>query len=1005
MPAPQTARACRTALVLLLAAAARADESGEPGLPFTRFYSYEEIGNASRGMRLGFDPLGRIAMTRGGSCIVLNDTTWMDIADRDGDGAVMQRLAFGPDGEAYFGAFGLWGRSRMSAGRLEPVTVIPADAPRWARQTNFSEIIATAGSAWFAGFNGIVHWDRRTDRHAYYEISGINRIFLLGGLLHYSSPSVGIGVLDPDTHTARLLRPPLPAGVEIDQAADYDGTRVLTSDTAGLLRFFDGHAFTPFPGLLGERTQGRVNALARLPDGNVAVAVNGAGLYVVAPSGRLLLALTTPEYHRVTDLAAREAGVLWLVNENGIEKILYHSPLTSFGQRQGLPLSWPQVERWNGRIVVASGGQLYVMVAGRPGETTRFEPMADQPAPGVWAVATSGDDLLIGTKQTLYARSPGGDFEPVLTGFDIARLVEVHGTVYALGNTEIAALRRIDGRWQECAPRVPGPGYPLVVHGTNHAAWMELGPNRAARVRLRDGRIDVRVFEDFPWRKPRWINIGWAGDLVGLTSLPEGRLYFDERTETFVEQPELGRLLDQAPFMVNRFRQDDEGTIWATHDDGLITLRLQDGRQVVDATTFGRINDRFPFARLLAGNDLWLVTGQSLYHVNRAFRAPARPALRPVLVSLTSGHDNRELLTRPGQAGELPPLAYENNSLVFRFFADSYAWRHPPHYEFILHRGGESRTVVGNGSLLTLTDLREGSYRLEAALDGTPGPAGAPLTVAFTIAAPWYRSGYAYALYALGATGLVAGLIRWSTHRSRHENLALEKLVAERTEELRAAMRKLNEETRNAATLAERDRLAGEIHDSLQQGLSGLMLQLDATLKLPDLADDVRSRLLVARNMVSFTRHEVQHAVWDMETPLLEGTELGDALRKLTTLIGPGAARMQVEITGRPLEISPAVKHHLLRIAQEAITNAVRHAAAHTITLTLAYAGDGVRLEVKDDGNGFVPGKVLADGIGHFGLRGLGGRAGKIGGHLQILSAPGQGTTVRVTVQLLQPAI
>ena len=229
-------------------------------------------------------------------------------------------------------------------------------------------------------------------------------------------------------------------------------------------------------------------------------------------------------------------------------------------------------------------------------------------------------------------------------------------------------------------------------------------------------------------------------------------------------------------------------------------------------------------------------------------------------------------------------------------------------------------------------------------------------------------------------------------------NVILENLVSHRTDELRVTMQQLNEETRNAATLAERGRLAGEIHDSLQQGLSGLMLHLDATLKLANLPEDVRARLGTARNMVSFTRHEVQHAVWDMETPMLEGTELGEALGKLAALISPGDAQVKVTVTGQPVELPSATKHHLLRIAQEAITNAVRHASARTIAINLAYGVDNISLSITDDGCGFVPSVAHASGIGHFGLRGLRGRAGKINGDLQIDSAPGRGTTVSVTV-------
>ena len=806
------------------AGGAEAETGGELGLPFTRFYSFEEIGNASRGMRLGFDPLGRIAVTRAGSCIVLNDTAWIDIADREGNGTVMQRLVFGPDGDAYYGAFGAWGLAGMHAGRLRPQSLVTAGAPKWALNSNFNEIVVMDSGICFASLNGVIHWDRRTGRQTYFEIPGISRVFPIGNRLFVASYLRGLCVVDVPGESVRKIREPAPDGAEVDQAIAFDDTRVLTTNIAGLLRFFDGRDFTPFPGPLGEQPLGRVSALTRMADGNIAVAVSGVGVHLVSPAGRILSALTTPDYHRVTDLAARENGVLWIVNENGIEKILYNSPLTVFGQRQGLPLSWPQLVRWNGRIVVASGGRLYHTVAGRAGETTRFQLMPDQPAGGVWAIATAGQDLLIGTYQGLHVRGPEDGFAPVLTGFDVARLVHVDGTVYVLGVAEIAVLRRRDGRWTECAPRVPGLGYPLVVHGTNHAAWIELGPNRAARVHLRDGRLHVRLFEDFPWKTPRWINVGWAGDTVALTALPDGRIYFDEKTGTLIPPPDLGRLLDQAPFLVNRFRQDSEGTIWATHDEGLLTLRVQDGRPVFDATTYGKINDRFPLAHLLADGDLWLVTGQSLYHLNRNFAALPRPVYEPMLVSLTNGRTNRELLDRPGLPSTLPVLPHEDNSLVLRFFSGSYATRQPPAYEFRLHRGSENWVVVGNGSLLTLTNLREGRYRLEAALAGPRSPAGPPLAFTFEIAPPWYRTRSAYVLYALGVIGAVAGLMWWSAHRSHRQYVALERLVADRTNELRATMRQLNDETRNAATLAERDRLAGEIHDSLQQGLSGLML-------------------------------------------------------------------------------------------------------------------------------------------------------------------------------------
>jgi signal transduction histidine kinase len=306
--------------------------------------------------------------------------------------------------------------------------------------------------------------------------------------------------------------------------------------------------------------------------------------------------------------------------------------------------------------------------------------------------------------------------------------------------------------------------------------------------------------------------------------------------------------------------------------------------------------------------------------------------------------------------------------------------------------------------LFTLHDLKEGSYRLTARLVDDHGHPPEPVTVEFTLAPPWHRSPLAYVGYVIGTLVAGFGLFFWAIRHTRSRNAFLEQQVRERTAELRSTMILLNDEARNAATLAERNRLAGEIHDSLQQGLSGLMLQLDATLKVPDLTQDVRSKLTVARNMVSFTRHEVQRAVWDLESPLLENADLSEALRKMAGVISSGTPRVEIRTSGTTTELEPAAEHQLLRIAQEAITNAVRHGHARKIFVHLEYSAAEVSLEIFDDGCGFNPKEVFAAGLGHFGLRGLRTRASKINADLQIISAPNRGTTVRVVIPIAAPA-
>jgi signal transduction histidine kinase len=977
----------------------------ELGLPSTRSYSFDEIGEVARGAQLDFDALGRIVVFRAGACVVLNDTTWLEIADRSPGAPQMEYVALDGANDGFYGALGAWGLVRMENGLLRPVALAPASAPKWVETANFSQAVPLADGVCFVSMSGFVYWERATGRQSFHEIDGVSSAFRLGESLYLSTHAHDLYRFDPAQRTVSSLPRPTIPGEVIDQVTAFDATQVLLSGSDGRLALFDGVRFTPFPGLLGRQPLGRITAMCRLTEGNFAVAISGAGVYLAATDGRILTSLTTPEYHRVTEMAARENGVLWIVTENGVEKILYNSALTSFGQRQGLPLSWPQLVRWRGRIVVASGGRLYEAITGPRGDTTRFQLMPGQPEAAIWGLATDGSDLLIGTNQGVSVRTETGGFELVVPGIDVGRIAGVGDTFLVLGAREIAAVRRVDGRWTEAAPRVPGVGYPFIAHATARAAWLELGPGRVARAALRGDRLHVQLLDRFPWPESRWINVGWIGDTVTLSNVPGGRLYFDERTETFVERPELNRLLDAAPYPVLRVRQDGTGTIWAMHERGVFTIREFDGRPVFDTATYGVSDVRFPVGLILPDDDVWLLGGQSLHHVNRQFATSARSPYQPVLVSLIDGRSGRELLERPGAPAAPATFTHEQNSLVLRFFAGSYAGRQPPAYEYHLTRDGERHIAVGTRSLLALTDLREGRYRLDVRLTSANTTLGPPLAIDFRIEPPWFRTWYAYAGYGAALAAILYGLLRWGTHRARSQTVALEQLVAARTNELRDAMQRLNDEARQSATLAERNRLAGEIHDSVQQGLSGLMLQLDATLKLADLPPGVRDRLHIARNMVSFTRHEVQHAVWDMESPILEGTELGEALRKIAALIEPGPAQMEVLVRGTPVDLPSAVKHHLLRIGQEAMTNAVRHAAARTITITVAYEPAGVTLRVADDGNGFVPQAVLSGGFGQFGLRGLRGRAEKIGGHLQIQSTPGQGTTVSVSVATAVPVL
>jgi signal transduction histidine kinase len=255
---------------------------------------------------------------------------------------------------------------------------------------------------------------------------------------------------------------------------------------------------------------------------------------------------------------------------------------------------------------------------------------------------------------------------------------------------------------------------------------------------------------------------------------------------------------------------------------------------------------------------------------------------------------------------------------------------------------------------------------------------------------PWWN--WKYTVATCGVTlGVFVGAVIWiRTLRQR---------VEERTHELRETMGKLERETKISATLAERDRLAGEIHDSIEQGLSAIMMQLATAERLTDQPEEIKRYVIMAKNMASFSRTEVQHAVWDMQSPLLENADLPRALRRVAREISSDdTPRVEVEISGTVFPLPSATEHHLLRIAQEAITNAVKHGNPKTIFLALKYESDRVTLTVQDDGAGFDLETVSTE-RGHFGLQGMRSRAQKLDADLILKSKPGAGTSLKIMVR------
>ncbi|HSU52453.1 MAG TPA: histidine kinase [Candidatus Dormibacteraeota bacterium] len=231
----------------------------------------------------------------------------------------------------------------------------------------------------------------------------------------------------------------------------------------------------------------------------------------------------------------------------------------------------------------------------------------------------------------------------------------------------------------------------------------------------------------------------------------------------------------------------------------------------------------------------------------------------------------------------------------------------------------------------------------------------------------------------------------------------LEERVKERTAQLKFQITaRKDSELEFKAVLTERTRLAQELHDTLEQTLTGIALQLDTTSKLfepkPKTANE---HLELARELVAQGQVDVRRSVWDLRSRALEQFTLPGALLASSKQLSDGTnIRFEVMAKGRVRPLSETVEENLLRIAQEAMTNIVKHSQATSAEIELDYGPKSVGLRIKDNGRGFEQQQTSGPESGHFGLLGITERAKRLGAELSIGSVPGKGTSIRVQVAL-----
>jgi signal transduction histidine kinase len=244
------------------------------------------------------------------------------------------------------------------------------------------------------------------------------------------------------------------------------------------------------------------------------------------------------------------------------------------------------------------------------------------------------------------------------------------------------------------------------------------------------------------------------------------------------------------------------------------------------------------------------------------------------------------------------------------------------------------------------------------------------------------------------ALGIVIFTVMFSYAFSRWMVRVIEQSLerAELISQLESTRAELAAAHHEAGVLAERHRLAGEIHDTLAQGFTSIVTLLQAAgTSLPPGADAARRHVDLALATARENLAEARTLVGALSPAPLESGSLAEAVRRVADATGAEVGvQVRSEVTGTARRLPMGTEVVLLRVCQEALANVRKHAAAHQVAVRLSYADGAARLTIVDDGAGFDP-ELITTG---YGLRGMRDRVAQVGGTIQVTSAPGTGTQV-----------
>jgi K+-sensing histidine kinase KdpD/CheY-like chemotaxis protein len=639
------------------------------------------------------------------------------------------------------------------------------------------------------------------------------------------------------------------------------------------LYLFDGETFQPFVSEASPLLKsGTLYKGVKTNDGYYALSTTGKGLVVIDAKGKIIRQINRDvglQDESVYAVYADSRGMLWLALDNGISRVETASPMTQFTNQAGINTATLAIQRFNGNLFLGTTNGLLKF----NGAVAKFENVPGVPPNQTFALVKDGNTLLVpndglfsiqNNKVQQLQQSVGGDMQ--LAGILVSK--KYPQILYGGATSGVKIFLRTASGWK-FAGQVPNLDDQVWTFSENKDGTVWVGTQSSLVYRItpsfnekQEPVINKFSVEKFGKEQGFSSALGAVYKIKGESWFPaDSFIYkFDEKQKRFVKDTTFGNFKNGGGKDEFFMAEDKAGRVWVRMGkETTIATPQPNGKYRLDKTSLLPINDRsISFIYPEDNGIVWICTTDGLVRFDEKIEKNYDASFKTIVRHITAGSEILNTNTADSNYTS-PSIPFNKSSLRFEYAAPFFEQEDKTQYQTWLEGFETDWSGWDNNSYKEYTNLPDGQYKFHVRALNIYQKQSEEAVYAFTVLPPWWRTWWAYLLYALIAAAAIYSLIRWRTRQLHEKHRGLEKTVSLRTAELSQRVEEL------------------AVINSVQEGLV-------AQKNMQEIFEMVGEKIRVI-----FNAQVIDIVTYDDKTNLIEDRyafENGDR-----TLLGPRAAK------------------------------------------------------------------------------------------------------------------